>query len=418
MSYVVGHYWNQANANYPDYIEPYPPAGQEYFRTFLLASARYGHGEGGAGAPGSRHIYGGHSHIGTMLYQGNNWPAAYRNQLYTHNLHGHQLNVQVNQREGSGYNTVHAGKDLMLCADPRYIAIDLKYGPDGAVYINDWYDTQHCHNPNTEQWDRGTGRMYRVQYESTYEPTLVNLSRKSDRELAWLQLHQNAWFARTARRLLQERSAKGGISADAIEVLLNMSKEHGNENRRLRAFWALYVVGAIQGNDWLTYLRDESEYVRANAIELMGTLGPADSLVESQLVLMAHQDSSAFVRLRLAAASTQVSEESGWKIIEALARHSEDAEDRNLPSMIWFALAQKMPTNLERAFQLLEAEQPIIPLLKPLIVWYASKLKGEGLEKSIAILQKAEVSDRSEILNAIHLALRHERRVPMPRQWN
>ncbi|MDA7627842.1 c-type cytochrome [Verrucomicrobia bacterium] len=413
-----GYYWNQSNTNYPDYIEPNPPSGHDYLRTYLLASARYGHGEGGAGAPGSRRIYGGHSHIGTMLYQGNNWPAAYRNQLYTHNLHGHQLNVQVNERDGSGYNTVHAGKDMLMVADPRYIAIDLKYGPDGAVYINDWYDTQHCHNPNAEQWERGTGRMYRIQYEATYEPTLVNLSRKSDRELAWLQLHQNAWFARTARRLLQERSVKGEISPDALEVLHNMSVEHANENRRLRAFWALYVIGAVQGNDWLTYLRDESEYVRANAIEFMSSQEQVVPIAASQLVLMALDDPSAFVRLRLAAASIKLSEDNGWKIIEALARHTEDAGDRNLPSMIWFALAQKMPANLERAFQLMESEQPIMPVLEPLIVWYAAKLKGEGLEESITYLQKTAAADRGGLLNAIYLALQHERRVPMPRQWD
>lgn len=412
-----GQYWNQANANYPDFIEPYPPSGHEYFRTFLLASAQYGHGEGGAGAQGSRHIYGGHSHIGTMLYQGDNWPSEYRNHLYTHNLHGHQLNVQMNQREGSGYNTLHAGKDFMYCADARYIAVDLKYGPDGAVYMNDWYDTQHCHNPNTEQWERSTGRIYRVQFEATYEPVFINLSRKSDRELAWLQLHQNAWFARTARRLLQERSVKDEITTDAVEVLQNMSKDHANENRRLRAFWTLHVIGALGERDWMTYLRDESEFVRANAIELIASLEQVHPTVESQLVLMAHNDPSSFVRLRLASAVIHLTEENAWQIIETLASHTEDAADRYLPSMLWFALAQKMPANLERAFQLLDLQQEVIPVLKPLIVWYASKLKSEGLEKAIIYLQKTAPTDRGKILTAIQLALRNETRVPMPRQW-
>ena len=44
--------------------------------------------------------------------------------------------------------------------------MDLQYGPDGAVYVIDWYDQQHCHNPNTEQWDRSNGRIYRIQYDA------------------------------------------------------------------------------------------------------------------------------------------------------------------------------------------------------------------------------------------------------------
>src|SRR5688500_9907583 len=187
-----GVFWNQANANYPDFIVAEPPRDFPGFRNYLLASARYDHGAGGAGERGSDAIYGGHSHVGTMIYYGDNWPAEYRGRLFTHNLHGHQINQQVNLRERSGFNTVHAGRDMSFCADPKYVAVDLQYGPDGAVYIIDWYDQQHCHNPNTEQWDRSNGRIYRIQYAAhnrvlefkalsqPYKPVKVDLSKMTD----------------------------------------------------------------------------------------------------------------------------------------------------------------------------------------------------------------------------------------------
>jgi hypothetical protein len=84
-----------------------------------------------------------------MIYLGDNWPAEYRGHLFTHNLGGHQINRQVNRPLGSGYDTVHEGHDTLFCTDPMYVAVDLQYGPDGAVYFIDWYDRQHCHNPNT-----------------------------------------------------------------------------------------------------------------------------------------------------------------------------------------------------------------------------------------------------------------------------
>jgi putative membrane-bound dehydrogenase-like protein len=412
-----GHYWNQANAHYPDYIEPYPPDELSHFRNFLLASARYGHGEGGAGASGTRRVYGGHSHIGTMLYQGDNWPSEYRDRLYTHNLHGHQMNVQVNERDGSAYNTVHAGQDFLFCSDPRYIAIDLKYGPDGAVYINDWYDTQHCHNPNSEQWDRSNGRVYRVQYDRTFKPVLVNLSNKSDRDLAWMQLHQNAWYARTARRLLHERAQKGVITEEALDVLRTMSLEHADVNRRLRALWALYVCGGIGDRDWNAYLGDESEYIRAGAVELLTSLEQAPLSPLGQLILLAQSDPSSFVRLRLASAAMRLSGEPAWELLEVLIRHTEDARDRYVPSMIWFAVAQKMPNNLDRVFQWIEQEGQVIPVLKDYIVWYAAKLKGAALDRAITHLDRSRAEDRGRLMGAIHLALRNESRVPMPRGW-
>jgi glucose/arabinose dehydrogenase len=85
-----------------------------------------------------------------MIYLGDNWPAAYRDHLFTHNLHGHQINHQINVRTGSAYETFHAGYDVLFSPDATYLPVDLQYGPDGAVYAIDWSDIQHCHNPRTK----------------------------------------------------------------------------------------------------------------------------------------------------------------------------------------------------------------------------------------------------------------------------
>src|SRR5439155_984166 len=217
-----GHYWNQANANHAPFIIANPPRDFPDFRNYLLASARYDHGAGGAGKPGSDAIYGGHAHVGTMIYLGDNWPDEFRGHLFTHNLGGHQINHQVNRRLGSGFNTVHAGRDQSFCSDPKYVAIDLQYGPDGAVYVIDWYDQQHCHNPNTERWDRSNGRIYRIEYSSTYTPRKIDLSTFSDMRLVNLHRHKNEWFVRTARRLLHERALAGDIDPDAQQALLEL----------------------------------------------------------------------------------------------------------------------------------------------------------------------------------------------------
>jgi hypothetical protein len=125
-----GHYWNQANNDYAPWISNRAPDFAPGLRNFLPSSARYDSGEGGAGKPGTSAVYGGHSHVGTMIYLGDNWPAAYRDHLFTHNLHGHQINHQVNVRTGSGYETFHGGHDVLFSPDPTYLPVDLQYGPD------------------------------------------------------------------------------------------------------------------------------------------------------------------------------------------------------------------------------------------------------------------------------------------------
>ena len=113
-----GHFWNQANGGYAPFISNAAPDFAPDLKNFLPASAQYDSGEGGAGKPGTTAIYGGHSHVGTMIYLGDNWPDIYRDHLFTNNLFGRQMNQQENVRAGSGYETFHAGYDLMFTPDP------------------------------------------------------------------------------------------------------------------------------------------------------------------------------------------------------------------------------------------------------------------------------------------------------------
>ncbi|MCW0221142.1 MAG: dehydrogenase, partial [Prosthecobacter sp.] len=50
---------------------------------------------------------GGHAHIGTMIYQADQWPNQYRNKLFTLNMHGRRANVERLERLGSGYVGKH-----------------------------------------------------------------------------------------------------------------------------------------------------------------------------------------------------------------------------------------------------------------------------------------------------------------------
>ena len=408
-----GHYWNQANRGYANFVSNVGAPGFPQFKNYLLASARYGHGEGGAGKRGSRAVYGGHSHVGAMIYLGDNWPDEFRNRLFTHNLHGHQMNQQENRREGSGYNTVHAGRDVLHCADPAYVTVDLKYGPDGAVYFTDWVDRQHCHNPNSEHWDRGNGRVYRMAHTASFKPVKVDLTTASDAELVGLQSHKNAWYARTARRLLQERATEGESAPAIIKRLRKLVTGQGSDSLRLNALWALHAVEGLDDNLATNLLRDRSEYVRAWTVRLLTDDREVSGDLLRRMISLARTDESAFVRLHLASAAQRVPSAVAWEMLAGLASRAGDAADRNLPRMIWYGLAPLIDGDLDRAFAL--AEETAIPDLAHFIRWYAAKGGGAGLER---VLRRAGREDkRADSLVALTLAMKGRRGVPMPTGW-
>ncbi|MBM4000967.1 MAG: DUF1080 domain-containing protein [Planctomycetes bacterium] len=409
-----GHYWNQVNGGYAPFISSTPLPDRPAMKNYLLASARYGHGEGGAGKPGSNAVFGGHSHVGTMIYLGDNWPAEFRNHLFTHNLHGHQLNHQVNLREAGGYNTVHAGRDMLFCADPRYIGVDLQTGPDGAVYINDWYDPRLCHNPNIEHWDRGNGRIYRMKYDAAYRPETVDYARATDEELVAAQSHRNDWHVRTARLVLGERAARQAIAPEAVRQLREMATRHPNDDRRLRALWALHAVHAIDAPLVNAVLADESEYVRGWAVQLaVESLPPAE--IADTLTEAARRDASLFVRRYLASAIQRVPADLGWTLAEILCSQPENASDRDLPSLIWFGVARWMEGDLERALRL--ADMSRLSAVRDDIHWYAAKLSPEGRNAIGRRLAAAEKDERFRLLSLFESAIRGMRSVPQPEGW-
>ncbi|MFO1460362.1 MAG: PVC-type heme-binding CxxCH protein [Verrucomicrobiota bacterium] len=412
-----GEFWNQANANYAPWIIANPPTGYPEFRNFMLASARYDHGAGGAGAPGSDAIYGGHSHVGTLIYQGDNWPEEYRGHLFTHNLHGHQINHQVNLRDGSGFNTVHGGRDMLFCTDPAYVAVDLQTGPDGAVYFIDWYDTQHCHNPNTERWDRSNGRLYRMSYAATYHPVSVNLATMGDRDLVGLLTHSNAWYSRMAQRLLAERSAfRGSVDLEARRSAQSLAASGKTAALRLRGLWTIRDLVPISELPWTNVLADPDEFVRAWGVQLAVENGAPAPEVMASLQRLAIQDPSPLVRLYLASAAQRLPDSSAWPLIEALASHREDQSDRNLPPLLWTAIARRMPTGTSRAITLARAN-PTGPLAD-WIHWYAAVLGGDSLEQSVDSISKANGDLLRRRLAGLWLAVEPQSSVPPPPSWN
>jgi putative membrane-bound dehydrogenase-like protein len=311
---------------------------------------------GGLGAHGE--AGGGHAHAGAMIYLGDNWPDQYRGHIFMCNIHGNRVNQDILERTGSGY-VAHHGKDFLFGNDPWFRGLALMYGPDGGVYVSDWCDTGECHN--YEHITPTTGRIYKVVYG---KPAVVNvdLAKLSDEALVKLQTHKNEWFARHARRLLQERAKDGKLDRKLVVPLLTRMLAHEKETPfRLRALWTLYAIGALDKRALNDLLDDSDETVRGWAVRLMVEDRKPSEFAAAKFAVMAQTDGSASVRLVLASALQRMPAAAAWPVAEGLACHEEDAKDANLPLMIWYGLAPLVPADPDRAAALLmKAKIPLV----------------------------------------------------------
>jgi len=303
---------------------------------------------------------GGHAHAGAMIYLGDNWPAEYRGNVTMCNIHGNRVNHDILERRGSGYVARH-GKDFLLSKDQWFRGLDLKYGPDGGVYISDWSDTGECHDTDAHGAHRESGRIYKVTYGQP-TPVKVDLSQKSDAELAELHLHKNDWYVRIARRLLQERAASGKDLTAALNRLREIFEKNADETRQLRALWTLHALDGLSEEELVRQLDRNSEYIRGWAVRLLCESRQPSMDALARFAVMAREDESPRVRLELAAALQRIPVEQRWDIATGLVSHEEDADDANLPLMIWYGIEPLVPADRTRAVQL--AAKAKIPLLR------------------------------------------------------
>ena len=360
---------------------------------------------------------GGHAHAGAMIYLGGSWPTRYHDQIFMNNIHGARLNQDILTPRGSGYVGQH-GHDFLFAHDQASQIINLRYGPDGQVYFIDWYDMQQCHRSDPSAHDRTNGRIFRLAYNNA--PSVkVDLKQLSDTELVELQLNENDWYVRHARRILQERASTAKLQPAAVKRLVEIVTTHQDETRRLRALWVLHVTRNLPIELVIQLASDKSPYVRGWVVQaVMEQSGDAPSPeLMLGLASMALGDPSPIVRLYLASASQKFPINSRWEIMQALLSHADDANDHNLPLMYWYAFEPLVQDDMELALELAQAGK--IPVVFRHTIRRIAEI---GSEEAISLLVNAlaassDDSQQAIFLNTMSEAFRGSRSLPMPKNW-
>ncbi|GAA5506597.1 PVC-type heme-binding CxxCH protein [Novipirellula caenicola] len=365
---------------------------------------------------------GGHAHCGAMIYQGDNWPIQYRGSMLMANIHGNRINNDLLRRSGSGYVASH-GADFLFANDRWFRAINMKYGPDGSVYLIDWYDKNACHRTDREVWDRTNGRVFRIRFGST-ESKPVHLSIEDNDALVAYHTHENEWYSRTARCILQSRCFAAGsqtpLDSQQKEQLTASLEQLAFSSRevpvRLRAVWTLHACGLLTTQHIERLLDDQShksEYLRAWAIQL--EMEDSSTSLLPKLADMAATDSSAHVRLALASSLQRLPIDDRWSILSGLVRHADDADDANLPLMVWYAAQPSVVEDTPRALAL--AKQSRLPVVRQFIYRRAAA-DPDAINHLLAELATLEdIETQKMVLTEISAAIANQARLKMPKQW-
>lgn len=267
---------------------------------------------------------GGHSHVGGMIYHGDNFPKQYHGQIFMCNTHGRRLNINRLDRAGSGY----VGKrepDFMLVKSKWFRGVDIKLGPEGAVYVSDWSDNGECHDHDGIH--RTSGRIYRITYGDPKWPE--NFADK----LKSTPLDKYDWWGRHARRWQQEQVASGKLQLTVNDAGQDTSigsllrrETFGLNNESL-------INAALAGSDPIAV---------AYAVQLAGADRTSRERHLPALKKLAAQAQAAPILLSLVSILQKYEREGRWQLASTILGNPENAKqiaaENNLTLMTWYGI--------------------------------------------------------------------------------
>jgi putative membrane-bound dehydrogenase-like protein len=270
------------------------------------------------------------AYCGLHYFDSDAYPEKYRDRLYMGNIHGNCINVDRLERNGSTYAS-KGEPDFLTANDAWFMPVVQKTGPDGCLYILDWYDRYHCYqdaNRDPEGIDRLKGRLYRVRYRDTPRAKPFDLAAESDDQLIERLHSPNVYYRDIAQRLLGERDNEA-TREKLAKLVLDASAPR---KARMYALWSLVGTGRLDETFHLALLENDDAGIRAWGVRAAGNFGTVSPAIVEK-VKAAAGDASPDVQLQVAIAARKIE---GIDTIPLLVEVlTKCGDDTLIPHIVW-----------------------------------------------------------------------------------
>jgi glucose/arabinose dehydrogenase/mono/diheme cytochrome c family protein len=252
-----------------------------------------------------------------VVYRGTLFPAEFRGDAFVPEPSANLIKrIKLTEKNGAltGANA-YEGTEFMTSTDERFRPVSLYNGPDGALYVVDFYRGIIQHRTYITSFlrkqiderglaeGRGFGRIWRIVPDGAPKANFKNvaLARASTAELVDKLGDGNGWVRDTAQRLLVEKR-----DAAATAALRKTAQDASRPAlARLHALWTLDGIGseALDRATLTATLKDKDARVAAAAVRLSERLikgESADATMLAELAGVVKNRNEPAVRLQLA----------------------------------------------------------------------------------------------------------------------
>lgn len=292
---------------------------------------------------------------GCTIYEGGTWPEKYHGSHFVCEPTVHIVHEDIiNRAENPSFEaTLRDTEEFIAGSDPWFRPVHTRVGPDGQVYLLDFYNQAISHNdirgvthgPGNAavrpDRDHQHGRIYRISHKQQRRIPPYRLELGSSADLVQALQHPNMWVRLTAQRLLTERADR-----TVVPVLDDLLRTNRFVHARLHALWTLHHLNALAETNLLAGLRDEHPSVLNNALRVVSELRTDPSSNVTAAVIK--QLKGGTERTRLEALFALASFPPSPETVGAVHKLFPDLKDGWAKSAV-LVIARGSPTNFIRA---------------------------------------------------------------------
>lgn len=212
---------------------------------------------------------------GISTYNGGLFPEKFNQASFTAEPVGNLVHADILTEKGATFvaSRMYEQKEFLASKDPWFRPVNTYVGPDGALYVVDYY-RQIIEHPEWMADDvtksgeiyngMNQGRIYRITPKGTAPAdwfSRLHLGKMSLDELTEQLGHKNMWWRQQAQRLILDKN-----DVSVVPKLEDMVKAAETPQGRLHALWTLAGFNKVQPEILITALQDQEAGVRENAV--------------------------------------------------------------------------------------------------------------------------------------------------------
>ena len=284
-------------------------------------------------------------YCGMEIIGGRHLPDEWQGNIITNDFRGHRVCRFILSDDGSGY-AAREQTELIKSAHLAFRPIDVKMGPDGAIYIADWYNPIIQHGEvdfRDPRRDLTRGRIWRVTAKGRPLTPKRDLGGASTDDLLAALAAREQFTRHHAKRQLKERGAEVLPELAAWVEHLD-PKDPQFEHLRLEGLWSYQSLDTVQSDLLNAVLNSPDPKARAAAVRIVPQWG---ARLQSPVELLARAVVDEHPRVRLEAVRALAAFPS-IQSIELAMLALDRPIDKNIDYALWLTARDLQPVWLPK----------------------------------------------------------------------